>query len=131
MNQLPPLAIETRGLKKSFGDLKVLNGVDFDVSRDQVVALIGPSGSGKSTFLRCLNLLEFPDSGDIRWQGRSIDYRRMRPMELSRHRRKMGMVFQHFHLFPHRKVLDNVIEGPVQVLGTPPRRAREQRNNFV
>ncbi|MGA7826110.1 MAG: amino acid ABC transporter ATP-binding protein [Geobacteraceae bacterium] len=126
IHECPPVEIETRNLKKSFGELSVLTGVDFRVSRDQVVALVGPSGSGKSTFLRCLNLLEFPDSGEILWKGSSVDYRGMRPAELSRHRRKMGMVFQHFHLFPHRTVLENVIEGPVQVLGTPLRTAREE-----
>ena len=126
MNDLPPVEIATRNLKKSFGELTVLAGVDFSVCRDQVLALFGPSGSGKSTFLRCLNLLEFPDSGEILWKGDPVDYRRMRPTELSRHRRKMGMVFQHFYLFPHRNVLENVIEGPVQVLGVPARTAREQ-----
>jgi len=124
MNQRPTVEIETRNLKKTFGELEVLKGVDFKVRRHRVVALVGPSGSGKSTFLRCLNLLEFPDSGDILWQGEPVDYRRMRPAELSRHRTKMGMVFQHFNLFPHRSVLENVIEGPVQVLGTPARKAR-------
>ncbi|MEJ2698360.1 MAG: amino acid ABC transporter ATP-binding protein [Desulfuromonadales bacterium] len=126
MNSRPTVEIETRSLEKSFGGLKVLQGVDFTVRHHQVVALIGPSGSGKSTFLRCLNLLEVPDSGDILWKGDPVDYRRMRPAELSRHRTKMGMVFQHFHLFPHRRVLENVVEGPVQVLGIPPRKAREQ-----
>jgi ABC-type polar amino acid transport system ATPase subunit len=126
VNGPPPVEIETRSLGKSFGALEVLRGVDFRVRRHQVIALIGPSGSGKSTFLRCLNLLEFPDSGDILWKGRPVDYRRMRPADLSRHRREMGMVFQHFHLFNHRNVLGNIIEGPVQVLGTPPKKAREQ-----
>ncbi|MEJ2201684.1 MAG: amino acid ABC transporter ATP-binding protein [Desulfuromonadaceae bacterium] len=126
MNDCAAVEIETRNLKKSFGELQVLDGVDFRVCRDQVFALVGPSGSGKSTFLRCLNLLEFPDSGDIFWKGHPVDYRRMRPAELSHHRRRMGMVFQLFHLFPHRNVLENVIEGPVQVLGTPQRQAREQ-----
>jgi polar amino acid transport system ATP-binding protein len=126
MNDRLTVEIETRNLTKSFGDITVLNGVDFMVLRHQVLALIGPSGSGKSTFLRCLNLLEFPDSGDVLWKGEPVEYRHMRPADLSRHRRKMGMVFQHFHLFPHRNVLENVIEGPVQVLGTPPRKAREQ-----
>lgn len=127
MNECPTIVeIETRNLHKSFADLKVLEGVNFKVCRDQVFALVGPSGSGKSTFLRCLNLLEFPDAGEIFWKGNPVDYRHMRPAELSRHRRKMGMVFQHFHLFPHRNVLQNVMEGPVQVLGTPQKEAREQ-----
>jgi polar amino acid transport system ATP-binding protein len=126
MNAPPPVEIETRGLQKNFGELRVLDGVDIQVRRHQVLALIGPSGSGKSTLLRCLNLLELPDSGAILWKGHPVDYRRMRPTELSLHRRRMGMVFQHFHLFPHRRVLENVIEGPLQVLGTPARQAREQ-----
>lgn len=118
--------IETRNLQKSFGDLDVLRGIDFTVHRHEVIALIGPSGSGKSTFLRCLNLLEFPDAGEILWKGAQVKYNRMRPVDLSRHRRKMGMVFQHFHLFPHRNVLANVMEGPVHVLGTPLPKAKEQ-----
>jgi len=126
MNDQPPIEIETRNLQKRFGENKVLRGVDFQVRRHQVVALIGPSGSGKSTFLRCLNLLEMPDDGDILWMGSRVDYRRMRSGELSRHRRNMGMVFQHFHLFPHRNVLANVMEGPVHVLGKPVHEAREQ-----
>lgn len=122
----PPVEIETRKLRKNFGELNVLDGVDFQVRQHQVHALIGPSGSGKSTFLRCLNLLEYPDAGEILWKGEPIRYRTMRPSELSRHRTKMGMVFQHFHLFPHRNVLENVIEGPIQVLGSAVRKAREQ-----
>jgi len=109
--------IEVRGLEKRFGALQVLTGVDFEVRGHEVVALIGPSGSGKSTLLRCLNLLELPDAGSIRWRGEPVDYARMSPRELSRHRTRMGMVFQHFHLFPHRNALENVIEGPVQVRG--------------
>lgn len=126
MTTNPLVEIETCDLRKSFGNLTVLNGVDFKVSQHQVHALIGPSGSGKSTFLRCLNLLEYPDAGEIFWKGEPVLYRNMRPVELSRHRTKMGMVFQHFHLFPHRNVLENIIEGPLQVLGTPVRKAREQ-----
>ncbi len=113
----PTVEIEVRGLEKRFGALQVLSGVDFEVRGHEVVALIGASGSGKSTLLRCLNLLELPDAGAIRWKGEPVDYRRMNPAALSRHRTRMGMVFQHFHLFPHRNALENVIEGPVQVRG--------------
>lgn len=126
MSAPQPVEIETRGLTKSFGRLTVLDGVDFVVRRHQVIALVGPSGSGKSTLLRCLNLLEFPDGGEILWKGQTVSYRKMRPAALSRHRRNMGMVFQHFHLFPHRRVLENVIEGPVQVLRVAASSAREQ-----
>ncbi len=131
MSPNPVVEIATRGLQKNFGALRVLDGVDFTVTQHQVQALIGPSGSGKSTFLRCLNLLEYPDGGELLWKGRTVPYKNMRAAELSRHRRKMGMVFQHFHLFPHRTVLQNVIEGPVQVLGTPIRQAREQGRELL
>lgn len=109
--------IRVEGLCKRFGELVVLDGVDFEVRKHEVVALIGPSGSGKSTLLRCLNLLEFPDDGAIHWKDDPVEYRTMTPNELSRHRRRMGMVFQHFHLFPHRNALQNVVEGPLHVLG--------------
>ncbi len=126
MNHQPPIEIEARGLRKNFGTLEVLKGIDLTVRRHQVVALIGPSGSGKSTFLRCLNLLEFPDAGRILWKGDPVAYHRMGPKALSRHRRKIGMVFQHFHLFPHRNALANVMEGPVHVLGMSTAEAKEQ-----
>jgi ABC-type polar amino acid transport system ATPase subunit len=119
------MEIRVRGLRKRFGDLLVLDDVDFEVHRHEVIALIGPSGSGKSTLLRCLNLLEFPDAGDIFWKDESVDYRRMTPRDLSRHRARMGMVFQHFHLFPHRNALQNVTEGPIHVLGMDANRAQE------
>lgn len=111
--------VAVRGLRKHFNGLQVLDGVDLEVHRHEVVVLIGPSGSGKSTLLRCLNLLELPDDGEILWEGIPVDYRQMRPAEVARHRAQMGMVFQLFDLFPHRKVLDNVIEGPVTVCRTP------------
>ena len=113
------------GLSKSFGDLNVLVEVDFEINTDEVVALVGPSGSGKSTFLRCLNLLEIPDSGKILWEDREVNYMEMTPAAMAAHRARMGMVFQHFHLFSHRRALENVIEGPVQVLGTPSEIARQ------
>lgn len=108
--------LEVRALSKSFGSLQVLRQVDLQVGRGEVVTLIGPSGSGKSTLLRCLNLLEIPDSGEIRWEGTALAYHTLGAAELSAHRRRVGMVFQHFHLFPHLSVLENVMEGPRQVL---------------
>lgn len=117
--------IELRGIEKSFGDVEVLRGVDLDVRRHEVVALVGPSGGGKSTLLRCLNLLEIPDAGLMLWKGEPVEYSAMTQADISRHRARMGMVFQHFHLFPHFSVVENVMEGPVQVLGTPKGEARD------
>jgi cystine transport system ATP-binding protein len=117
MSEERPVEVEVFGLRKTFNGKTVLDDVDFEVRRHEVVALIGPSGSGKSTLLRCLNLLEMPNGGTIRWEGRPVEYQIMSPAELSRHRTHMGMVFQHFHLFPHRNALDNVLEGPRVVLG--------------
>lgn len=118
--------IEVRGLRKSFGDLEVLGGVDLSIHAHEVVALIGPSGSGKSTLLRCLNLLEVPDEGEMRWKGETFDWRSMTPAAIAAHRTRLGMVFQHFHLFPHRTVLENVTEGPIWVSGVAKSEAQER-----
>jgi glutamine transport system ATP-binding protein len=104
--------IQVRNLKKSFGANLVLNGIDADIALQEVVVVIGPSGSGKSTFLRCLNLLEEPQSGDIRIEGISL----MDPStDISEIRTEVGMVFQQFNLFPHMKVIDNITIAPVRV----------------
>ncbi|QKW11272.1 amino acid ABC transporter ATP-binding protein [Streptomyces sp. NA04227] len=110
--------VQARGIKKSFGALSVLNGLDFDIERGEVVCVLGPSGSGKSTLLRCVNHLERPDAGVISVDGEVIGYRRsgnqlheLHGKELARQRSHIGMVFQNFNLFPHRTILDNVIEG--------------------
>jgi len=110
-----------RGLKKSFGKLDVLKDICLDVNRGQVVALIGPSGSGKSTLLRCINLLTVPDGGDIRVDAQSLAFsgkQTQLPKDkvLAGFRARTGMVFQHFNLFPHMTVLQNVMEGPITVL---------------
>jgi polar amino acid transport system ATP-binding protein len=105
--------IEVRGLSKSFGDLLVLRDIDLDVHRGEVVCIIGPSGSGKSTLLRCLNRLEEPTAGTVRIGGQEIT---QRGINLSQIRRRVGMVFQHFNLFPHMSALENVMEGPRTVL---------------
>jgi polar amino acid transport system ATP-binding protein len=106
-------------IQKSYGKLHVLKGVSLTVSRGEVVTLIGASGSGKSTFLRCLNLLEVPQSGGLqvgRHRFTFGDGRRVpRDAELALLRREVGMVFQHFNLFPHMTALQNVVEGPIQV----------------
>ncbi|WAH55321.1 amino acid ABC transporter ATP-binding protein [Pseudomonas silvicola] len=99
---------------KSYGNVQVLKGVSLDVAQGQVVCLIGPSGSGKSTLLRCINALEHHDSGDILIEGAQVDFR---SPDICAVRSKVGMVFQRFNLFPHRTVLENVIEGPLYVKG--------------
>ncbi|MDA3935507.1 MAG: amino acid ABC transporter ATP-binding protein [Actinomycetota bacterium] len=112
--------IDIKGRHKSFGDLHVLKGIDLTVETGEVVVIIGPSGSGKSTLLRCLNFLEYPDSGDIRVNGALIDPKKT---DLDKVRQHMGMVFQHFHLFPHRNVLHNITIGPINVKGLSPKKA--------
>ena len=102
--------IETRNLKKNFGDLKVLKGVSQSINKGEKVVIIGPSGSGKSTYLRCLNLLETPDSGEIYIDGVNILDKKI---NINTIRQKMGMVFQHFNLFPHLTVLENITLAPV------------------
>jgi polar amino acid transport system ATP-binding protein len=107
--------ISVRGLTKHFngGELKALRGVDTDVHRGEVLVVIGPSGSGKSTFLRCLNLLEMPTDGVITFEGVDITDPNV---NINIHRQKMGMVFQHFNLFPHMTVLKNMTIAPMQLL---------------
>lgn len=107
---------------KSFGALRVLEGISLDVRHGEVLCLIGPSGSGKSTFLRCINHLEQIDAGRLYVDGELVGYREkggklyeLHPRDAARQRREIGMVFQHFNLFPHRTVLANIIEAPVQV----------------
>ena len=102
--------IETRKLTKSFGGLQVLKGVDLQVHQGEAIAVIGPSGGGKSTFLRCLNLLEQPDGGDVIFEGQKIN---QKGTDVDLYRQKMGMVFQHFNVFPHMTVQQNVTLAPV------------------
>ncbi|MBA2954720.1 amino acid ABC transporter ATP-binding protein [Nocardioides sp. CGMCC 1.13656] len=112
--------IEVRGLEKSFGDHHVLRGVDFSAESGTVTALLGPSGSGKTTVLRSMNVLEMPDAGVVRIGEASIDFA-TRPdrRAVKALRARSGMVFQAHNLFPHKTVLGNLIEGPVQVQGRP------------
>ena len=102
--------IDVKNLTKSFGDLQVLKGVSEHINKGERVVLIGPSGSGKSTFLRCLNLLETPTSGEIIFEGQSITDDKC---DINKIRQKMGMVFQHFNLFPNMTVLKNMTIAPV------------------
>ena len=104
--------LEVKNLKKSFGDNLVLSGIDIKINKGERIAIIGPSGCGKSTFLRCLNFLEVPDSGDIIFDGINICEK---DVDLSLIRRKLGMVFQQFNLFPHMTVLDNITMALVKL----------------
>ena len=112
--------IEVENLVKHFGAVRALDGVSLSVAAGEVVCLIGPSGSGKSTLLRCINFLEEPTSGVVRVNGQRVGWdgaRRMSGRELARTRAQIGMVFQHFYLWPHMIALENVIEGLVTVKG--------------
>ncbi len=100
------------GLTKHFGKLEVLKGISTNIEEGEVVAIIGPSGSGKSTFLRCLNLLEEPTGGHIYIDGAEITYKKTNIMKM---RQNVGMVFQHFHLFPHKTVMENITYAPMKV----------------
>ena len=104
--------IEVKNLKKQFRELSVLNGITEHISQGEKIAVIGPSGSGKSTFLRCLNLLEIPTEGEIWFDGVNMTDVNV---DIDRMRQKMGMVFQHFNLFPHLTVLENIILAPVHL----------------
>src|SRR5436190_16175088 len=124
--------IEVKELKKSFGALEVLKGVTFGVEKGQVVVVLGPSGSGKSTMLRCMNLLEDYEGGEIRIDGAVIGYRTnpngqriaSPEAEKAKLRERVGMVFQSFNLFPHRTAIDNIMMGPLRVRGSARREAR-------
>ena len=102
--------IETKALTKSFGSVNVLKGVDVQVHQGEALAIIGPSGGGKSTFLRCLNLLEQPDGGEVIFEGQKIN---QKGVDVDAYRQKMGMVFQHFNVFPHMTVQENITMAPV------------------
>ena len=108
--------ISVRGLKKNFGKIPVLKGIDIDINTGDVVCVIGASGSGKSTFLRCLNMLEIPTEGDILFEGANLTGEKI---DLNLHRQKMGMVFQQFNLFPHYTVLKNLTLAPMMLKKIP------------
>ncbi|WP_348628097.1 amino acid ABC transporter ATP-binding protein [Sinorhizobium sp. BJ1] len=129
--------MEVRNLRKSFGSLEVLKGVSIGAAQGDIVTLIGSSGSGKSTLIRCINFLEEPSAGEIVLDGivfpaMARDRRtRKQNAELIALRRKVGMVFQSFNLWPHRSAIENVMEGPVQVLGLSKKEARERSLGYL
>ncbi|MGW6415954.1 amino acid ABC transporter ATP-binding protein [Streptomyces sp. NPDC055055] len=130
--------VRAEGVRKHFGKLEVLKGIDLTVERGQVCCLLGPSGSGKSTFLRCINHLEKIDGGRLTVDGEPVGYRQignklheLREREVADRRRDIGMVFQRFNLFPHMTAVDNVMEAPVRVGSVPRSEAREQAHALL
>ena len=124
------LVLDVQDLHKSFGDLKILKGISLSLYKGEVISLLGSSGSGKSTFLRCLNLLETPDSGRLILNNEELELKASpkgliakNQKQLQKYRSKVGMVFQSFNLWAHMTVLENVIEAPIHVLGIPRKEA--------
>ncbi|MEE0836360.1 MAG: amino acid ABC transporter ATP-binding protein [Clostridia bacterium] len=115
--------ISVRKLKKSFHEVEVLKGIDVEIDKGEVVCVIGPSGSGKSTFLRCLNLLEKPTSGQILFEGDDLTDPKI---NLNLHRQKMGMVFQQFNLFPHMSIMENLTCAPMMLKKMTKEQARKK-----
>ena len=107
--------IKTNQLTKKFGELSVLNGITTHIEKGETIAVIGPSGSGKSTFLRCLNLMETPTSGDVYFKDSLLTNPQLKETEINQIRENIGMVFQHFNLFPNMTVLENIILAPMKL----------------
>jgi ABC-type polar amino acid transport system ATPase subunit len=124
----PAAMVELRGVRKSFGDLEVLKGVDLTVARGEVVAIIGPSGGGKSTLLRCVNLLEPVTAGQVFLEAEDLT---APGIDLNRVRRRIGMVFQQFNLFPHLTVIENLTLAPRKLLKTPRAVAEERAHTLL
>lgn len=130
--------LQLQNVVKRYGSLQVLNGVSLDIDEGEVVAVIGPSGSGKSTLVRCIHQLETIEGGAIFLDGELLGYKKegshlraLGPKDIARQRRQLGMVFQQFVLFPHMTVEENVMEGPVQVLGDTPADARTRAHHLL
>lgn len=130
--------LTVKNVHKNYGTLEVLRGIDLDVNKGEVIAIIGPSGSGKSTLLRCLIKLETINKGSIEIEGKPMVYQDSQgnsvyssDQDIRILRRKMGMVFQNFNLFPHKSVLENIIEAPIIVNNTPRQEAEESANQLL
>ena len=109
--------LKTIDLKKNYGELEVLRGISTEIKKGEVVSLIGPSGSGKSTFLRCLNYTEIPSFGEVYFKGQKLSEKEGKDFDINKVRASMGMVFQHFNLFPNMDVLDNITLAPMKAKG--------------
>jgi len=120
--------ISLRDVHKSFGDLKVLKGISLDVMKGDVICIIGPSGSGKSTLIRCINALNDIQKGSIKVEGQEVNDPKLDKLEL---RKKVGMVFQQYNLFPHKTALQNVMMAPVRVLGQDKAKAEEAARALI
>ena len=138
VEQSARVMVQATGVRKSFGALEVLKGINLSLANGQVMCLLGQSGSGKSTFLRCINHLERIDHGRIRVDGELIGYKEgngylqeMHEYEIARQRIHIGMVFQHFNLFPHMTVLQNIIEGPIGVKREPRQEVTERAHAIL
>ncbi len=131
--------LQLKNINKKFGDRVVLHNVDLQVSKGEVISIIGPSGAGKSTLLRCINFLEVPSQGDVIFEGKSIEYSVNRigqltlssKYRLSEYRSEIGMVFQHFNLWKHKTVLENIIEGPIVVKKISKAEAIDKAENLL
>jgi len=119
---------EIDNLCKSFGDLQVLKGISTTIKKGEVVVVVGPSGSGKSTFLRTLNLLEVPTGGTITFEGTNITDKKV---DINKYRHNIGMVFQHFNLFPHMTILKNMTIGPIKLCGISKEEAEKQAMEYL
>jgi ABC-type histidine transport system ATPase subunit len=138
MNVERSTVLEVEGIRKSFGDLAVLKGLDLTARSHDVVTMIGASGSGKSTFLRCINFLELPDAGTIRFEGETVRLAQqgaaraqLDRKQINRMRSRIGMVFQSFNLWTHLTVLENVAVAPIKVLGLSRKEATERAEAYL
>jgi polar amino acid transport system ATP-binding protein len=135
---MTPVMVKAEAVHKRFGRLEVLKGIDLEVARGEVMCILGPSGSGKTTFLRCINHLEKINSGRLSVDGELVGYREagdklyeLHERVVARGRAQIGMVFQHFNLFPHMTALENVMLAPVRVLGLSRGEARERARELL